>query len=203
MGAKTIKDIARNCDELMIYHFDKARSTGDLKWLGIGYTGREEVRLPDNVDEVFGGIMNEYCELTGDNKSLQYYELTVFLGKLILDYEICKALIMCLISNSTEQSKEEVIEELKHRKITFNGDIKDAERQLRSKQNKIAIKQKEKEEFEDVNGEALSLERQKIHLMRVTELGNIDLKSTSVKEWVEIGNVAKEIITERKKWQNK
>lgn len=208
MGAKKFESvICKNCDELMIYHFDKARSTGDLRWLVMDYTGREEVVLPENIEEVFSEIMNEYCIKTGDNRSLQYYELALEVNQLSLAFEISKALIGCLLSNATD--KAGVITELRHRGFNYDEnkpfyeEVKRLERQLKQRRTKVNRKVSELKAFKEENDddEEVNIYRQKVNLMQITGITDIDLKKTSVSEWVEIGKVAKQQVSQKRRWQ--
>lgn len=195
----------RNCEELSIYAFDKARSTSDLRWLVEGYTGREKIELPEGIESIFNDIMNEYCELTGDNKSLQYYELVVEVSDLKLDFDISTALLGTLLTEMTKETRKEVVKELGHRGFLlnegkpFNEEFERLERQLRQRRTKLNRKKSELEEFRNQDGEIISIHKQKINLLRITELREIDLKSTSVIEWVELCNVADEIIRAKRK----
>lgn len=197
--------INRNCEELSIYAFDKARSTSDLRWLIEGYTGREKIELPEGLGKVFDDIMNEYCELTGDNKSLQYYELVVEVNELQFDYDVSAALLGTLLTEMTKETRKEVVRELGHRRFLlddgkpFHEEFKRLERQLRQRKTKLNRKKSELEEFRNEEGDVISIQRQKINLMRTTDLKEINLRKTSVKEWVEICNIADEIIRAKRK----
>ena len=117
-----------------------------------------------------------------------------------------------VVEDGNEVNKEvrnEVIKELGHRGFLldnskpFNEEFNKLERQLRQRRTKINRKSAELEQIRGEDDDPISIHKQKINLLRITDLREIDLKNTSVSEWVEIGNVAKEVAAQKRRLQKK
>lgn len=205
MGVKKLESIINdNCDDIMIYHFDKIRQTKDLKWMVEGYTGREVVELPENIVDRYDDLMNEFCIKTNNNKNLDYCELEVEVSHLNEDYSICKALLGTLLTSVSEDVFKVTIEELRHRNLLLNEskpfkkEFDRLERQLRQRKTKLERKQGELSKYNVETGEGISIQRTKVKILKILGIQSIDLRTTSVTEWIELNNEAIEVSKHKK-----
>ena len=197
MGTKQNKNITyKNCEDLPIHNFDKIKTEGNFMWLVRGYDGYNEVEIPENAEDLFGEIINEYCELTGDNRTAQYYELVVEVARLETRYLTAHALLETLFTPTEKEVRKEIIKELGHWGFylnvskDFKKEIERLKRQLRSAKTKIERKRNDLNDFES-DDEPTDILDQKLSLERILEKDRIDLKLTPVKEWVKMTNTHK------------
>lgn len=193
-------DLFLGIGDMPIYNFDKVLQTNNMAYLIVGWNERNEIEVPKEANERWSDIYNAYCEKTANNEALTYYSLNCEIGYLEMRYlAICS-----LIDNLCEPYKEEIGKRLNKWGIPFNikGSIsKQTEllkRHLRIAEQNINIKKRKLEQIKDNQEESVSIIKQKIRLERITGI-NIDLKKTSVEEWIEIHNEAKEIIQSQKR----
>lgn len=204
MGVIKNKNITyKDCSDLPIFNFDKIRTEGNFMWLVRGYDGYEDVSIPPNADDLYGVILNEYCELTGSNKMMQYYELVVEISRL----EVRSLTVYALLESMPKEDgdlKQGIIKELAHWGFYYKSnknttkEMKRLYRQLKAAKTKIDRKKQDLKKF-DVESEGVDLIDQKLSLERVLEKNRIDLKKISVKEWVKMNNQANDIIRFRRK----
>lgn len=197
-------DLFLGIGDMPIYNFDKVLKTNNLSYLVLGWNERSEITPPEQVQTRWDEIYNEYCKRTANNEALTFYSLSSEIGYLEMRYTA----IYALIENMCEQYKEELGKRLNKWGIPFNiqGSIKPQtellKRHLRIAEQNIGIKTRKLKELKgDEGNEGSSIIQQKIKLERITSI-KIDLKQTSVEEWIEIHNEAKEIAQQQKAASN-
>jgi len=196
-------DLFLGIGDLPIYNFDKILKSNNMAYMVIGWNEREEIEIPKEAQSKWDEVYNEYCKRTANNEALTFYSLTCEVGYLEMRYTA----IYSLIQNLCEPYKEEIGRRLNKWKIPFNikGSIKkqlpQLETQLRIASQNIKIKKNKLQDLKSDDNDQSTLLQQKIKLERVTSL-KIDLKQTSVEEWIEIHNEAKEIIEQQKAANN-
>lgn len=189
--------------DLPIYNFDKILKSNNLAYMVIGWNEREEIEIPKEAQSKWDEVYNEYCERTANNEALTFYSLTCEVGYLEMRYTA----IFSLVQNLCEPYKEEIGRRLNKWKVPFNikGSIKkqlpQLETQLRIAFQNIKIKKNKLEALKGDEEEQSTVLQQKIKLERIVGL-KIDLKTTSVEEWIEINNEAKSIIEQQKAVKN-
>ena len=197
-------DLFLGIGDLPIYNFDKALKTSNMSYLVVGWNERKEITPPDEAVELWNEIYNEYCKRTANNEALTFYQLSCEVGYLEMRYTS----IYALITNLCEEYKKEIGLRLNKWKIPFNVDgeiepqIKSLETHLRIAKQNLGMKTRKLEALKgDEDNEGGSIIQQKIRLERITTL-RIDLRQTSVEEWLEINNEAKNIIEQQKAAKN-
>lgn len=185
--------VYRSCDELPMYNFDKVKTEG-FKWLVYGYDGWGEVETPEDIESIWGDILNEYAQLTENNTSLYYFELLADISDLQTRLTIVSALLYGLESRwhtMAPDVKKDYIQELKDWRFYFNpaspkDEFDRMHGQIRAVETKIKIKEKELKDFETAQGKGNEdLNKIKVKIQRIIKM-RVDLKITSVKEWLAI-----------------
>lgn len=185
--------------DLPIYNFDKILKTSNLLYLVVGWNEREVIKIPEKANELWSEIYNTYCELTENNEALAHYALLTELSYLESKYVIVHALITTL----REHNKIEFGERLNKLNFQFDAtkDIgsqaENLKRQLRIIEQEIRITKGKLEALKNED-DPKGILNQKIKLERITSL-KINLKETSVEEWIAIHNEAQEIIEQQRK----
>ena len=197
-------DLFLGIGDMPIYNFDKLLKSNNMAYLVVDWNERKEIEPPKEALERWNEIYNEYCKRTANNEALTFYQLSCEIGYLEMRYTS----IYALVTNLCEAYKEEIGLRLNKWKIPFNikGEIKPQiellERHLRIAKQNLGMKTRKLEALKgDDNEEGSSIIQQKIKLERVTSI-KIDLKLTSVEEWLEIHNEAKSIIEQQKASNN-
>ena len=197
MDTNTIVKIRlyRDCSQLPMQNFDMIRSSGNLEWLVYGYDGWGEIDIPEDAEDVWGNILNEYAELTENNTSLYYFELLAEISDIQTRITVAGALLYGLESRwqkMNNETKKEYIEQLKDWRFYFNSALNPADEferlhgQLKAVDMKLKIKESEQKDFETAQGKGGGdLIKVKAKIQRVIKM-RIDLKLTSVKEWLAI-----------------
>lgn len=194
-------DLYLGIGDMPIYNFDKVLQTNNLSYLVVGWNERKEFKfMPIETLKRWNEIYNLYCEKTANNDTLNLYSLTSEIGYLEMRYTA----IYALVANLCEEYKEEIGRRLNKWGIPFNikgkivEQLETLERYLRIAKQNIDLKTRKLNALKEDEGESMSILQQKIKLERVTGL-KIDLKQTSVEEWIELHNEAKSIIEQQKK----
>lgn len=199
----------QNCGDLPIYNFDVIYRTEDYRFLVVGYNGYDEIKVPKGTNERWQEIKNEWIKLLDDNAIIQYYQLILECTYLQTRYNVVKMLLEQIYKRDMdEKTMETYIEALAKWKYKWNRkaeklvEIKRLLKQLKASQNKISLKldtlekMKSENNFEETPS---SLEKQAVILEQITGKNNIDVKTTSVAKWIEIGKLATEINEQRRK----
>jgi len=189
--------------DMPIYNFDKILKTNNLSYMVVDWNERKEIKPPEEAVKKWEGIYNKYCELTADNETLTFYSLNSEISYLEMRY----LAIISLVENLCEAYKKEIGLRLNKWGIPFNikGKIKPQlellKRHIRIAEQNIKIKQRKLKELKKDDDEGSTILQQKIRLERITTL-KIDLRKTSVEEWIELHNEAKSIVEQQKKARN-
>jgi hypothetical protein len=198
-------DLFLGIGDMPIYNFDKVLKTNNMSYLVVGWNEREEIKPPKEALKRWEDIYNEYCKRTANNDALNLYSLSCEVGYLEMRYTS----IVSLYMNLCEAYKEEIGLRLNKWKIPFNikGSIYEQkpnlERHLRIAKQNLDMKKRKLNTIKEENEENESpvLLKQKIRLERVVGI-KINIKETSVEEWIELHNEAKEIIKQQKASKN-
>lgn len=158
-------------------------------------------RLLKRAEMAYIEIYHDYSEAVSTSASKNYYLVLNELDYLRHRFLMLAKLIECL----NDENKEYIGKEILAWGFIFNpkGKVKDQmptlERQMRGAQNKIRRKTSEVEDLEkNMEKSSDGLIKQKLQLQRITEL-TINIEKTTMKEWIEIKNIAKEIIEAQKR----
>lgn len=196
-------DLFLGIGDMPIYNFDKVLKTNNLSYLVILWNERNEIEVPKEANNLWDEIYNEYCEKTANNDALTFYSLSAEIGYLEMRYSA----IFTLVNNLCEAYKEPLGRALNKWGVPFNikgkiePQIKQLESNLKFAAHIIERKKSKLEGLKPEDDEQISLIQQKIKLERTTEI-KINLKETSVEEWIELHNEAKSIIAQQKKSRN-
>lgn len=182
-----------NCDELPKWNFDQVTKHNDLKWLIVGYD-YGEAEVPENAQEVWDNILEEYAQLTKSNTTVRYFELIdeirelsdrFFAGEILLNQ------LMKRISFMSEEMRKEYVQELRDLRFylnegkPFKTEFERLQKQLKAVFTKLEAKTKEAREIEEKNsGEGTSTIQIKVKIQKLLKV-NIDLKAISVTEWLQ------------------
>lgn len=198
-------DLYLGIGDMPIYNFDKVLNTDNMSYLIVGWNERKEITPPKEAQNRWDDIYNKYCELTANNDSLTFYSLNCEVGYLEMRYMS----IYTLVNNLCEAYKKEIGLRLNKWGVPFNVDgkiepqLKTIETHLKIANQNIELKKRKLKNLkgDEEENEGSSIIQQKIKLERATGL-KINLKETSVEEWIELFNEAKEIAQQQKRNSN-
>ena len=183
-----------NCEQLPMFNFDKIRKGGGYEWLVYGYDGWGEVDVPKEVEGVWFGIINEYANLTKNNRSLQYFELLADISDMSTRITIASSLLYQIAIRWERMSsvmQKQYNDQLKEWRFYLNinkgldHELERMRAQIKAIQMKLKIKETEKKDFEKGNGKEMDTITMKVKIQRIIKMP-INLKETAVKEWVAI-----------------
>lgn len=189
-----------NCGELPKWNFDKIEETKDLKYLVQLSEYGKKCKAPENAEEIWENIREEYALKTQNDKITLYFNLLaeisgmenrIYFAKLILQQLATRGNTM------TEAMRKEYINELRALRFylneskPFKEEVERLIRQLKTVSTKLEAKTKEAKEFEEKNfkGGETNTTQLKIRIQRALRV-EIDLKKTTVLEWLEWINEA-------------
>ena len=199
----------KDCADIPIRRFDVLYRTNDLQHLVVEYNGYDEIKVPKGANERWEEIKNEWIKLLDDNTITYYYQLILECVYLQTRYSVVKDLLQIIYSrdmdNETMDSYIEALGKWRYKWNRKNDKLVELKRllnQLKASENKIALKLDELDSLKKENSfddNPTSLEKQAVILEQITGKNNIDLDSTSVRKWVEIGKLASEINEQKRK----
>lgn len=192
---------------MSIYNFDKIYKTNDFRYLVLGYDGYKDVEIPINAGERWKNIFDEWVKLCDDNTMMYYYQLILEVAYLETRYKVSKTMLYQIYSRDmNEKTLDLYIEELKHWRYFYNkendknSEVKRLFDQRRASKNKLGLKKSELKEMQmEENQEEQTLEGQAVILEQITGKNNIDVKTTSVAKWLEIGKLASKINEQKRR----
>ena len=188
------KSIYTDLDDLPIYNFMKCVK-GELKYMHEERRGKVTRKLRKKWDKLY----NKYCELTYTNETLNYYKLVGEIDYLVNRERICKILISSILKTPLKDCLP-LINELSEWGLSINikNNLKEEINRciliLNNSKNKIERKTNELELIKNKPVEEISLQAQKAKLHRLLSI-NVDLKSTSVTEWLAYWEEVKHLST--------
>lgn len=198
----------KDCYDLPIKNFDVAYKTGDLKYLVVGYDGYRDVKVPEGAEERWTAIFDEWVKLSDSNEMIYYYQLVSEVAYLEMRYYVVKVLLLQIYERDMdEKTLDMYIEMLKGFKYHYNKENDKLDEltrlfnQHQASENKLGIKKSELEHMQEEHqyDEAQTLEQQAVVLEQITGRNNIDVYTTVVAKWIEIGKLATSINAQRKK----
>lgn len=201
----------KSCSDLPIRRFDIIYKTQDLKYLCLDYDGYEEIKVPIEAEQRWKDIFDEWVELCDDNTISYYYQLILEVTYLETRYYVVKEMLWQIYKRFPNAMSEETldmyIKELAKWKYIYNkendtlDEISRLLDQHNASKNKLGIKKDELERMRNENDyeDAHTLEAQAVILEQITGKNNIDIDTTSVLKWLEIGKLATSINEQRRK----
>jgi hypothetical protein len=203
----------KDCSDIPIWNFDVIYKTNDYQYLVVGYNGYDTIDIPKGANERWQEIKNEWVKLLDDNTIAYYYQLLLECVYLQTRYDVVKLLLKQIFEREmSDETLETYIVALGEWRYKWNRkadklvELKRLLAQLKASKNKIELKTDELKQLREDNefdAEATSLERQAVILEQVTGKNNIDVKTTSVKKWLEISKLANDINEQRRKANGK
>lgn len=183
--------IHSSLDIMSIYAFDKV-SKGDMRYLIVGFEDDgEEIEMPEGTDIVWGNLYTEYCELMGNSEALMIFVLACEVNYLEMRELAVSTLLAQLTKGKPQEILKEYYEEL--REWGFKVDeskeydviLDNIMLQLRASGNKLRRKKSEYKDLtkKDDDYKETTLIQQKVSLHLNSKI-NIDLKTTTVTEWM-------------------
>ena len=201
----------KNCSDLPIRRFDIIYKTKDLRFLCLDYDGYNEVSLPKTAHDTWKKILNEWVELCDDNTISYYYQLILEVAYLETRYYVSKEMLHQIHTRYPKHMSDKALDmyivELKKWRYSYNkkNDVLDEIHRLmkqhKASYNKLGIKKSELEVMQKKNEheQENTLEAQAVILEQITGKNNIDIDTTSVLKWIEIGKLATNINEKRRK----
>lgn len=188
------KSIYTDLDDLPIYNFMKCVK-GELKYMYEDRRGKVTRKIRAKWDKLY----NKYCELTYTNETLNYYKLVGEIDYLVNRERIGKVLIGSILKTPLKDCLP-LINELSEWGLSINiknnlkEEINRCILMLNNSKNTIERKTIELELIKNKPVEEISLQAQKAKLHRLLSI-NVDLKSTSVTEWLAYWEEVKHLST--------
>jgi len=202
----------KNCSDLPISNFDIIYKTNDFKYLVVGYNGYDEIEVPKGAEERWNAIKEQWIEVLGDNTVAYKYQLVLEINYLQARYNIVQQILGLMLELiMDDETFDQYINMLKGWGYNYNKENKRSDellkmiRQHKVSENKINNKLAEYKTLtkDDNLDEIETLEKQAVVLAQVLGRNNINLKETSVLEWLELTKLAKEINKQREKANGK
>ena len=195
-----------SCSTLSIYAFHKIMETGDYKFLAKEpYNNFVKDIGRDKLEKAWANIYKEYCELTNDNRALEYYRLKSELIYLETRRQVVgKLFSQITMRNMPREVFMAYIEEIRYWKFKYKKDRKvlsemeNLGRQIKTTGNRIAITSAKLESFK-TNQNPVPLEMQALNVEQALGKNSIDLENTSVIKWLYMIEKIKKIAIERNK----
>lgn len=196
MGYKQTKDLIlySDCDDLMMYNWEKISKTSDLRWLIIGFNGfgKESTEKEQKELEIkYKEIISEINDLTNSNEAENYFDLVCDVSDINSRIQMASFALYQIDSRPfmSEETFENYIGILKDWRFYWNKskpkkeELKRLDRQLGAVKMKASQLNKEKQKIESKSTQKVSL--RKIKQRVETKIGrSIDFKNTSVSEWI-------------------
>ena len=201
----------KDCSDLPIYNFDMVYRTQDFQYLVRGYDGYQEVKVPTDAEQRWKDIFDEWVKACDDSTITYYYQLILEVAYLETRFHLSKMLLYQIYTRypqtMSEKSLDIYIEALAKFKYHYNkeNDMLDEVSRLmdqhKASENKLGLKKSELEVLrgDDDIDDIQSLEKQAVVLEQITGKNNIDIFTTSVLKWLEIGKLATRINQQRSK----
>lgn len=159
----------------------------------------------DVLEKIWGDIYKEYCELTNDNRALEYYRLNSELLYLETRRQVAgKLFSQIAMRNMPREIFMEYIKEFhswgfrykKNRKVL--ADMEDLGRQIKATGNRISITRAKLESFKTTS-KTIPLDKQVLDVEQALGKNSIDIKETTVVKWVYMFEKIRKMNAERKK----
>lgn len=204
-------EVYSKCSEMTLYNYEQYLQTGDKKWFTNEYSLIEEYKRKGisiniftnkNIDDTISDFYNDMFSITKDNRVLDRYQRIHKIMCLEGKYNIVVSLLDILYGINNNIHSEiilEVIEELRKWGYKINTDTPLLQ-QLDSIRTRIqGIKTKieliESEIKDDNIEEKANISQDCLNIVRCLELNfKIDLKNTTVKEYILLKEDAKKKI---------
>jgi hydroxylamine reductase (hybrid-cluster protein) len=195
-----------SCDTLSVYAFHKIMEQGDYSLLAknpynnfVIDTGR------DILEEVWSNIYKQYCELTNDNRALEYYRLKSELIYLETRRQVVgKLFSQIAMRNMNRNVFMQYIKEIRKWGFKYKKECKvlsemeDLALQIKSTPNRINMCRSKLEGFETASN-PMAIDKQVLRVEQALGKNSINLKETSVTKWVYMIQHIKEINEQREK----
>lgn len=193
----------RNCNEIPVWNFNEIIKSGDFNWLVYRYDGFNKY---DNINSeecslIWEEIKNEFFILSDNQSSIRIIFLEAEIDYLTRRFDIVYALLHTLISKRVQGEQIDQFIDHLNRWMYYVNKSKPLKEELirltkQHQASKITIARKKNELeklIEDSAKGDVNIVREKIKLQRVLSM-QIDLKNTTMAEWLEMFKVAAEII---------
>lgn len=195
-----------SCDDLWYYNFYRILETRNYAYLIKGWDEVSEIQYnKDKAFKVWQKIYSEYTRLKDDNKLLMHIEVCAELMYL----ENRKYVVMTLaeIMGAGEKTMDVLklyADEIKEWGFSFNlnlpldKELHRLQRQMLRVDNKIGILQDQKEDFEEEQGEEITLMAIIVAMEQALNRDEIDPKKIVVTKWIAMVDKIKQIAKHRK-----
>lgn len=198
----------KGCQDLSIKNFDIVYRTKDFRYLVVGFDGYKDVKVPESANERWKEIYNEWVKLIDSNTISYYHQLILEVTYLQTRYDVSKMLLFQIYNQEDmgDSDLDKYIGSLAKWDYYYDkkkdklDEIQRLMQQNKASENKLSLKSSELKEMANENTEEeKSLEGQAVVLEQITGKNNIDVNTTSVTKWIEIGKLASQINERRKK----
>lgn len=199
---KTItNNLYKDCSVLPIYNFDMVYKSKDYRYLVVEFDGYNDVEIPENHEEHWKTIHDQWIELIDNNEITYYYQLILEVTYLQTRYDVVKMLLFEVYrqDSMTESDLDLYIEALGKWHYNYDktkdrfDEIERLMKQHKGSENKLGIKTSElKEMAKKDDGEVRTLEAQAVILEKITGI-KVDIMKDSVIRWIEIQKLAQSI----------
>lgn len=195
----------RSCEHLSIYRFHKIMETGNYCFLVKDWNEENEIEInKEEALSIWGGIYNEYCKLTSNNKAIEYYRTSQSIAYLETRREVVgRILVQLTMRTMKPEIFKEYIETIRRFDFVYEGDLPDVKkledlsRQIRAANNEIELLKDTLQKLVST-GEGLPFEKELVKVEQALGRNIIDPRTTSVKKWVYLLEEIKEIVEQRR-----
>lgn len=159
----------------------------------------------EKLSKVWSDIYKEYCELTNDNRALEYYRLKHELTYLETRRQIAgKLFTQITMRNMPREVFMTYIEEIRHWGFKYKKnrkvltELESLGKQIKSTANRISMTRAKLKSFE-TGSNPVPLGKQVLDVEVALGKNSIDPKTTTVVNWILMFQKIKEMNAERKK----
>lgn len=162
----------------------------------------------DRLSEVWANIYKEYCEMTNDNRALEYYRLKRELLYLETRRVVAgKLFAQITMRNMPREVFMEYIKELKAWEFRYRkkkkdiSELEDLGRQIKQTLNRINMTKAKLESF-NTDEKPVDIIKQVVQVEHALGKNSLDPETTSVTKWVRLMEQIREINAQREKQKN-
>lgn len=189
--------IFKKTDTLSIYLFDRVIDTGDYGYMIDGYSEGDNVDgfVIKQLAVFFNDIMTDYIIGTGSKEAEMKIKSKISIKILDIELKVVSG-VLSMYDNTRDSRYLDVLNKASGFLFDSGKDVDEqveaAKKRLSSSYTKLSMKKNQYSNKQEKNTEKTSIYETAISMSRTLSLGySINLKNTSVAEWISYINICK------------